>query len=491
MRNTGKTGIQDILDIGITLAKESNRTKVLEMIIDRGMKIANCDAGTLYVYEDGCLKFKIMKTLSMGVDRGGNGEEIDLPPVPLVEANVCAYAAIKKKTVNIENVRESDEFDFSGPIRYDAMTGFHTQSMLVLPIMNQDQDLIGVLQLINALDENGNIIAFAKEIEPIILSLASQAAIVLTNLKYVEEMQTMMWSFTEAMAEAVDARTPYNGSHTRKVTEYAGMLADYINRMHDEGKDADYFTPNRRDQLVMGAYLHDIGKMIVPLRVMNKSDRLEERYDAIEDRFKLIEAYTRIDWLEGRISIEEKDRRIRELHEILELVAHANKAGFLDDDTLNALEDAFTKVYHGAAGEDMEYFTDEEMNCLRVRKGTLTSEERHTMESHVVMTARILSKVHFNKKFENTPLWASTHHEFLDGSGYPNHLKGDQLQLESRILAVADICDALLATDRPYKKPMPKEKAFGILESMVAEGKLEGRLVKYMEECLKDTEERF
>ncbi|MCR5154997.1 MAG: HD domain-containing protein [Lachnospiraceae bacterium] len=484
MRFDDQNAVKEVLDIGVILAKEKDRTKVLEMIIDKGMKISGCDAGTLYVYEDDMLHFKIMKTLSMGVDKGGNGEKIDLPPVQLKEGNVCAYAAIHKETVNIPNVRESDRFDFSGPIKYDAITGYFTKSMLVIPITNQEDELIGVLQLINALDDDGKVVAFQEEVEPVILSLSSQAAIVLTNLNYLEEMKTMMWSFTEAMAEAIDARTPYNGNHTRNVAKYSGMLADYINKMTAEGKDTEVFDENRRDQLVMGAFLHDIGKMIIPLNVMNKADRLEERLFAIKDRFALMDAKYEIAGLKGNMSPEDVALKREELKESLALVERVNTAGFLDDDTFGQLENVLKLVYNDGTCEDIPYFTEEEKKCLRVRKGTLTSEERETMESHVVMTERILSKVHFNKGFANSPKWASEHHEMLDGSGYPRHLKADELKLESRMLAVADICDALLATDRPYKKPMPKEKAFAIMKSMAKEGKLEERLVNYMEECI-------
>ena len=169
-----------------------------------------------------------------------------------------------------------------------------------------------------------------------------------------------------------------------------------------------------------------------------------------------------------------------------ELIGKVNSAGFLTDDLLAQLEAVLPLVYVKPDGEELPYFTEEEKECLRVRKGTLTKEERSIMESHVAMTERILSKVHFNSYYADSPVWAATHHECLDGSGYPKGLKAEDLAVESRIMAVADICDALLASDRPYKKPMPKEKAFQIMQSMAEEGKLERKIVEYMQACMEE-----
>lgn len=474
---------KEILETGILLAKEKDRTKLLEMILDKGMRISGCDAGTLYVYENDALTFKIMKTRSMHVSRGGDGERIDLPPVPMREENVCAYAGLHRKIVNIRDVSESEEFDFSGPKKYDSLTGYQTKTMLVLPVMNQEDTLIGVLQLINAMDETGRIIPFSEELEPVILSLTSQAAIVMSNILYLEEMRQQMWSFTEAMAEAIDARTPYNGTHTRKVADYAGTLCDYINELHAQGKEPLFFDENRRDQLVMGALLHDIGKMIIPLEVMNKASRLGNKREQLEARFLLLELKYENAALRGLLPEEDAIARKKQLEELTDLVRESDGAEFLTAEQSEQLEKAFLLSYE-VGEERIPYFTEEEKTCLRVVRGTLTKEERDIMETHVEMTERILKKVHFNQYFKNSPRWAVTHHELLDGSGYPRHLTGEQLEPESRILTVADICDALLATDRPYKKPMSRERAFSIMEAMAEEGKLDKTLVGYAKQCL-------
>lgn len=481
--------LRKILNIGIELSTEKDRNHLLASILENGMDITHCDASTLYLLEQDMLTFKIMKTLSQNISRGEDGEAIeDMPPVPLTERNVCAYSAIHREIVNIPDVYDSTRFDFSGPRKYDALTGYHTQSLLVIPIENNEDELIGVLQLLNALDDEGNVIPFDPEYEIIIRSLGSQAAIEITNLKYVQEIKMQLHSFVEAMATAIDERTPYNGSHTRKVAEYAGLLADHINKQHAAGRCREYFDENRKEKLELAALLHDIGKMIVPLSVMNRATRLDTDMERVEDRFRLLEAYYRIDCLEGRISREECETRVAYLKDSMEFIHRIDSMGFLDDGNYQRVQELAAQKYVNGTGEEIPYLTEQERECLSIRKGTLTQQHRREMENHVVMTDKILSKVHFNKNYEDVPRWAASHHELLDGSGYPNHLKGEELELETRILTVADVYDALTATDRPYKKPIPREKALNILKSMAEEGKLERRLVDWLADALGEEE---
>ena len=213
--------LREIVDIGIALTTEKNKNRLLEMILKKAMDISNCDAGTLYLYTGESLEFKIMKTLSQGVSKGENGEKIDLPPVPLQEENVCAYSAIHNELINIEDVYNSQRFDFSGPRKYDAITGYRTQSMIVIPMADAEAELVGVLQLMNAKDEAGNVIPFTEDAEFVLRSMGSQAAVSVSNMKYLEEIRKQLHSFVSAFATAVDERTPYNGSHTRKVAVYA------------------------------------------------------------------------------------------------------------------------------------------------------------------------------------------------------------------------------------------------------------------------------
>lgn len=476
---------KNILNIGIALSTEKNQNRLLTSILENGMSITNCDASTLYLYEDNKLVFKIMKTLSMGISRGVDGETIDdIPPVPMKEENVCAFTAIHREIVNIPDVYNSDRFDFSGPRQYDAITGYHTQSQLVIPLENNENELIGVLQLINAMDNEGNIIPFDEQYDIIIRSLGSMAAIELTNLNYVETLKAQLYSFVEALTTALDERTPYNASHTRNVEKYAALLADYITRMHEKGVCEETFDGERKEKLQLAALLHDIGKMVVPLSVMNRATRLDGELAGVDARFELLKVLYEVDMLRGRITEETYRENVAQLESDIAFIHEVDSMGFLNDDNYERVRHIALKQHVGEDGKVIPYLTEHETECLSIRRGTLTEKDREAMENHVVMTGKILDKVRFNKTYAMVPKWAASHHEFLNGTGYPEHLTAEKLDLETRILTVVDVYDALTASDRPYKKPMPKEKAIGILESMAKEGKIELRLVEWLSEAL-------
>lgn len=476
-----------ILNIGIKLCTEKDANRLLELILDNSMEITNCDASTLYLYEDNQLVFRIMKTLSQGISRGTNGEAIeDLPPVPMKEENVCAYTAIHREIVNIPDVYDSDRFDFSGPKQYDKLTGYRTRSQLVIPLENNENELLGVLQLINAMDEEGNVIPFDPQYDIIIRSMGSMTSIELANLSYVEELRLQLHSFVEAFAAAVDERTPYNGTHTRKVAEYVKILAEHVNKKYKKGVTEEYFDEERMEKLVLAALLHDIGKMIVPLSVMNRATRLDQDMEKVDNRFELLRSYYEVDLLRGRITKAEYQEKTAELREASETIHRIDGMGFLDDDNYTYVQYLGTRNYVKEDGTVIPYLSEREKEYLSIRKGTLTAEDRKLMESHAEMTGKILDKVRFQKNYSMVPKWAAEHHEYLDGSGYPNHLKGDGIALETRMITIVDIYDAMTSTDRPYKEPMPREKAFVILHSMAEEGKIDLQLLNWFEEAMRE-----
>ena len=475
---------EKIMDIGVRLSTERDRNCLLVTILDKGMEITNCDASTLYLYENDELRFKFMKTLSMGVSRGLDGEAIDLPPVPMKEENVCSYAAIHQEIVNIPDVYASSRFDFSGPRQYDSLTGYRTKSQLVVPLANNENELIGVLQLINAMDDEGNVIAFNKEYEIIIRALGAIAAIELTNLSYMEALKAQIYSFVEALTTALEERTPYNALHTRNVEKYASLLADHITELHREGKCDKTFDPERKEQLMLAALIHDIGKMVVPLRIMNKATRLDTSIEKVDDRFKLLETLYEVDMLRGRMTRGEYETVKKDLESELAFIHEMDVIDRVGDEECEHIKRLAEKHHVSEDGTILPYLTEREAECLSICSGTLTVKERKDMENHVVMTSRILEKVQFYKGFSMVPKWVGAHHEYMDGSGYPNGLKGDELDLETRLLTVVDIYDALVATDRPYKQPISREKAIQILKDMAKKGKVDQQLVEWLDEAL-------
>lgn len=489
--------VENLLNIGIALSAERDRNRLLEMIVTEARRITNADAGTLYLKDNDHLIFKIMHNRTLNINKGGGGEKIDLPPVPVKVDSVSGYAAVTGQSINIPDVYNASGFDFSGPKNYDRLTGYRTVSMLVIPLVNHEQEIIGVLQLINSMDEdNRTIRPFARHYQKVVESLASQAAITLTNARLIADIENLFNSFVEVITAAIDARTPYNANHTRRVALLAGATARAINSCR-EGRWADeYFSPERLEQLVMAGWMHDIGKIATPLSVMNKSTRLEKKIDLVMFRLDMIYHVKRAESMALQLDLIKKgdlagaemqarllEEQLDRIIEAKELVRKANQPStFIDDQLAGKLNELSTKTYLDMEGVEQPYLTADELRCLTIRRGTLTDQERVIMEDHVAITARMLEKIPFIKKFKDVPLFSSMHHEHLDGKGYPNRLKGDEIPLEARILALVDIYDALTAGDRPYKRAMPVEEALKVIGFMVKDGKLDAELFDLFKE---------
>lgn len=466
------------LEICLALSAERDREALLSMLLDTAMDVARCDAGTLYLLEDDGLHFCRMVTRSQGIRQGGHADPITLPPVPLDPVYVCSWVALNDETINVQDVHTDTHFDFSGSLRYDAMTGYHTQSMLVSPLSNDRGELIGVMQLINALDAQGNTIPFESEIELMVGAIASQAAISITNMQYAQQITQLLDSLVGALSTAIDERTPYNANHTRNMVRYGGNFLDWLAARNDPWA----FDENKRRTFLLSVWLHDVGKLVIPLEVMDKDSRLGEKEKDVHQRLGRMALLDRIACLEGKITPDELKERRAELEDTRAFIDRVNRAGFLPDEDLQRVQELSGRRYTEENGEQAPWLTPEETVCLSVRKGTLTAEERKIMESHVVVTGRILGHVLFPKIYSQVPIWAAEHHEFLNGKGYPDHLQGDQIPREVRLLTILDVFDSLTARDRPYKKAIPVDRALGILHSMVEEGSIDEELLGMFEE---------
>ena len=468
--------IKKLLKIGVLLSAERDLNRLLERILECVMDLASCDAGTLYLLDGSSLRFRIMRNHTLKTYSGADGVEPDLPPVPLSRESVCALAVLDDKTIRIEDVKHCAEYDLTGPIRYDAMTGYNTVSMLVVPMRNREGETIGVLQLINAMDEEGNICAFSDDMTLVLESVASQAAITLQNVRYIAEIKELFQSFVRVMSSAVDERTPYNGSHTRHMAACGDRFIDYLNSLESPPP----FPPSRKEELLMSIWLHDVGKLVTPLEVMNKMARLlPEQYTAFTHRMEVIRLRAEIDCLAGRLTREESQAVVSRSREAAELVDAVNSAGFVTDERLEAVGELRRRTYTGERGEVLPWLTEEEYAMLSIRKGTLSDGERQIMEEHVTVTDKLLSQIRFSSELSHVREWAAAHHELLNGSGYPRHWRGEEIPYEVRIITILDIFDALVADDRPYKPGMPVEKALSILEIMAEkEGKLDQALTR-------------
>ncbi len=470
--------LERLIRIAIAMSTEKDITALLDLILTEAMDITRCDGGTVYIREKYGLHFYDMVTLSKNFHKAMTGSEDIAPPVPMNRSHVCACSALDHKKINIPDVYLSQTYDFSGAARYDKMNGYRTKSMLVIPMEDEKSRVIGVLQLINATDEKGEVIPFDPDWEDIISALASLAAISLNNNRLAKSVYNILHSFVQVMVDAVDARSSYNANHTRSMVNYALKFVEWLDRSESEWKVPE----ERKDPFLMSVWLHDIGKLVIPLEIMDKATRLGAKEQTILNRIETAELMERIRGLEHPEQAEEAAASRERLANAREVILKANGAGFLPDETVAELEEIGKIRCLRPDGSDLPLLDAEEMKAITVRRGTLTDEERREIERHVEYTASLLSKMTFEQDYEEVPRWASMHHELLNGSGYPNHISGDGIPNEVRLLTILDVYDALTAEDRPYKPPMPPERAFAILESMCGEGKMDSRMLALFRE---------
>ena len=489
--------IKRLTQIGTALSAEKNLDRLLEMIVDEARKFTNADAGALYIMSDDEteLHFAIVQNNSLGVRMGGTGGKITWPSVNLKNtdgsfnnANVSAYVAISGETVNIADVYNTLGFNFEGTKKFDRSTGYLSKSMLVVPLRNHENDIIGVLQLLNALDPaTGEIIDFSSEYQEMILSLASQAAVSLSNNGLILDLENLLESFIKTIATAIDEKSPYTGGHVKRVAELTMTMARKINSVN-YGKFAGFeFSVDQLQELRIAAWLHDIGKITTPEYVVDKATKLQTVHDRIHDVRTRIELLKK-DYLpvtQAAITDEYKqadkttakaETEIKALDEDYQFLVKANVGSEFIKDEMVARIIKIAERRLQVGGQSHPLLSDEEVYNLCIRRGTLTKEERNIINNHVLVTHKMLSQLPFPKKMRHVADYAGAHHEKIDGTGYPLGLKGDQLSLQSRIIAIADVFEALTANDRPYKKGKSLADALEIMERMAKENHIDADL---------------
>ena len=490
--------IRKLSDIGRALSGVHDLNILLEMIVDQARSFTNADAGTLYIVENNTLRFQIVQNDSLKIRMGGKtGETIPFPPVELKETNVSAYVAIKGESINIPDVYDTDLFDFTGPKKFDQSTGYRSKSMLVVPMRNHENDVIGVLQLLNATNPAKNqVIEFSQDYENLSESLASQAAVAITNAKLISTMNELFEAFVKVMATAIDEKSPVTGGHIRRVADLTLTMAEFIHE-HDQGKFKDVkFSPDQMYELRIAAYMHDIGKVTTPVEIVEKAKKLQTifdrmhfvrlRMDYIIQKVKLENQEKKIELLQNGSDLEEikkldteSDNQIQELVGIRTFINKCNEPGeFLEDETLTKLKEISHRTFIDSEGNEQPFLSEDELLNLSIRRGSITEAERKKMQGHAAVTLKMLQQIPFTKKLKNIPNFAGAHHEFINGNGYPLGLKGDEIPFEGKIMAVTDIAEALTASDRPYKKAMPLETVYRILRSMSEKGELDNDLVE-------------
>jgi HD-GYP domain-containing protein (c-di-GMP phosphodiesterase class II) len=467
-------------EIGVALSVERNLTVLLERILLEARSFTRADAGTLFLLKGDHLTFEIAQNDTLKSFVGGTHGKMDVPPVPLNRESVSGYVAVTGQVLNIEDVYTDPTYRFEGPKNYDRMTGYRTRSILGVAMKDHEDQIIGVLQLLNALHpQTGEVLPFSAQDQSLIQSLASQAAVAINNVRLIEETERLFDSFVEVMATAIDQRSPYTGGHIRRVAEMAMVVAHSINACQEGPLGAQRFSEDELNELRIAAWMHDIGKITTPEWVVDKPTKLHTLFDRIElvrTRFALIAKTIELERAEKLASgaplpagfAEEHERRLQTLAEDLAFLERANTPGeFMQDADLERLRQLAGQTYQDG-GQEHPYLRADELKNLCIRKGSLTAEERQKINDHASMSIKMLAQIPFTRKLNQVPPIAGAHHEKLDGTGYPLGLKGDQISLQARILALVDIFESLSADDRPYRaKPMPREVVLRILKEEV------------------------
>jgi HD-GYP domain-containing protein (c-di-GMP phosphodiesterase class II) len=490
--------LDQLNDIGASLSVERNLPALLEKILLAAKTITHADGGTLYLLSEDRqrLHFEIVRTDSLGVAFGGtSGQPTSgkFPDLPLFRSDgtpntcmVAVYAAFNGRTVNIGDAYAAVGFDFSGPRRFDEGTGYRSQSFLTVPMKNHEGEIIGVLQLINALSPvTRRVVEFSAADQRLVESLASQAAIALSNQQLIRQMEDLFESFIHLINLAIDEKSPYTGGHCQRVPELTMMLAEAVDAA-EEGPLADFkLTDSDRYELRIAALLHDCGKVTTPVHVVDKATKLQtifDRIQLIDTRFEVLKRDAEVRMWRSVAAGEERagaennyEAFCRRCDEDRIFLRKANIGGerMSEEDIARVRRIANDYHWRDIDGNDATFLSADELENLIIRTGTLTDAERQIINHHIVATIRMLEQLPWPKHLRRVPEYAGGHHERMDGKGYPKGLKREQMSWQARMIGIADIFEALTAKDRPYKEGMKLSQALNILENLRNDGHID------------------
>ncbi len=519
--NAGKLRLESALDraryevreltaIARAITQERDIDRLLDLILAKSRFVTGADAGSIYVVEavEGDprtrrLRFKMSQNDSCSFE----SREFT---IPISTRSIAGYAAATKRPVDIEDVHVlPSDAPYSYDPSFDKRVGYNTRSMIAVPMVSAEDEVIGVIQLINKKknprgvlrtedDYDDQVIPFDARSSELLLSLASQAGIALENALLYDEIRRIFEGFVRASVQAIEQRDPTTSGHSLRVSVLSCRLAETVDRADGGPYAGVKFTQREVKELEYAALLHDFGKIGVREQVLVKAKKLyPHALEAIRARIHYAAKVAETEALTKKIAVMEAgggksdldhiDETLRarreELAEVHRLVAEANEPTVLSEGDFTRIRDIAKMPFTDGDGTTSALLSSDEVVALSVRRGSLTDREMDEIRSHVVHTYEFLSRIPWGKSFARVAEIAGAHHEKLDGTGYPHGRRAHEIPLQSKIMTIADIYDALTARDRPYKRAMPRDRALGILDLEVKSGHVDDELVRIFREA--------
>lgn len=528
MRSSSEIIFSDLLGIIDSLVNDSDYNVIIEKIIRVARKACNADGCLFFsLNDDKFLSLDFINFKSLNISSSGS-DNIRYFPISFLPdkknsaaQNTAERCALNKEIINSANIFTNSDIDTSNIQKFDEENNYSTVSLLAIPLLDRKGNVIGVVEFINAQDPNGKNIAFTPDVQKVVQSICNLAAIIMENRRLQESYGQLLESFIEVLARAIDAKSPYTGTHCQRVPVIARMLATAA-VSEDSGSLKD-FEMSSEDwyALHIASWLHDCGKVTTPEYIVDKATKLETIYNRIHEirnRFEILRRDAHIDYLKKRLNnVDSQEKlqtefvaRVNKLEDDFAFIARCNTGDTpLTDTDINRLESLsqiqFTRYFNrmlGLSWAERDNVPNEELFSkpalenllqnrkdhifgqynrgelynLEIRSGTINDEEREKINEHIVVTIDMLKALPFPKELSNVVEYAGAHHERIDGRGYPNGLTGNQMSIPAKIMAIADIFEALTANDRPYKEPKKLSEVLRIMQEMKNTGHIDPAL---------------
>lgn len=479
--------LTELNKIGIALSSEQDLNHLLHMILKEVRKFTRADAGSLYIKDGDELVFKVAQNDTIDKNSDSNEREFTQFRIPISSKSFAGYVAQSMKPLNISDASEiPSNAPYQHDTSFDQKFDYKTKSILTFPMKDTKGELVGILQLINALDEKGETIPFGKTMESLVESMGSQAAVAIKNAALIEDINRLLMSLIEYSSALIDARSSHTSGHSKRVAHLVIEIAMLINKSQKPPFDKIKFNREEMQEMYFAALLHDIGKIGVPETVLDKKTRLNE--------YSIESIFWKIKFLINQMEMEVKEKGVftlgdstidgknlqsttKELKKLLSYIKDLNKTDHLTEEIKTAVN-RFGNIRFKYENVEYVLLDEEEKENILTKTGNLTEKERDIIKNHINLTIDTLEKIPFPRHLAGVPYFAGQHHERLDGSGYPRGLAGNQIPLQSRILAIADFIDALSSQDRPYRKGISLNQSLEILIKEAEKGTLDLSIVQ-------------